>query len=215
MWLISDGAGRLFIISVASGTSSHLSGTVLAYYEITEAVLKSDDNTLTNILKPLRIYDAFILQHSDGRMTVQVVVATKLTISRSTSNVSSSKTVRSSHQPQTRFQLTALHLDVPSMAPDDPLSTPLSPTLYWSVFGDDLPLTLNRLEEGAYAAFASSLYHPHINPELINKPRDPLPEEIAPIPRAGENFDAHPLKPPLYSWTQMGDSITVAFEGWG
>ena len=40
----------------------------------------------------------------------------------------------------------------------------------------------------------------------------PTPDEIVPIPRAGENLDAEPLpKPPPYSWTQTSDSITVAF----
>ena len=40
----------------------------------------------------------------------------------------------------------------------------------------------------------------------------PTPEEIAPIPRTGENLDAEPLpKPPPYSWTQTSDSVTVAF----
>ena len=40
----------------------------------------------------------------------------------------------------------------------------------------------------------------------------PTPDEIAPIPRAGENLDAEPLpKPPPYSWTQTSDSVTVAF----
>ena len=41
----------------------------------------------------------------------------------------------------------------------------------------------------------------------------PTPDEIAPIPRAGENLDAEPLPkpPPPYSWTQTSDSVTVAF----
>ncbi|KAF8319109.1 hypothetical protein DL93DRAFT_2075447 [Clavulina sp. PMI_390] len=73
-----------------------------------------------------------------------------------------------------------------------------------------------RLEgEGKYAVFASSQFHPSLTPRPSNAPRDPLPEEIAPIPRAGENLDgpsaAPPIKVPLYSWSQVGDSITVAF----
>ena len=40
----------------------------------------------------------------------------------------------------------------------------------------------------------------------------PTPDEIAPIPRAGEDLDAGLLpKPPPYSWTQTSDSVTVAF----
>jgi hypothetical protein len=45
-------------------------------------------------------------------------------------------------------------------------------------------------------------------------PYEPSPDEIAPIPRAGENIDvfqADPAKPQPYSWTQTSDSVTVAF----
>ncbi|KAJ3747285.1 hypothetical protein DFH05DRAFT_1479291 [Lentinula detonsa] len=43
---------------------------------------------------------------------------------------------------------------------------------------------------------------------------EPSLDEIAPIPRAGENLDAmqvNPARPPPYSWTQTSDSVTVAF----
>lgn len=51
---------------------------------------------------------------------------------------------------------------------------------------------------------------------------EPTPDEIAPIPRAGENLDNLPLpltaqvqtdssRPPQYSWTQTTDSVTIAF----
>jgi len=44
------------------------------------------------------------------------------------------------------------------------------------------------------------------------QPYAPAPDEMAPIPRAGENLDVEPLsKPPPYSWTQTSDSVTVAF----
>jgi len=39
----------------------------------------------------------------------------------------------------------------------------------------------------------------------------PSADEIAPIPRAGENLADIPMKPPPYSWTQTSDSVTVAF----
>lgn len=39
----------------------------------------------------------------------------------------------------------------------------------------------------------------------------PSADEIAPIPRAGENLPDAPAKPPPYSWTQTTDSVTVAF----
>ena len=47
--------------------------------------------------------------------------------------------------------------------------------------------------------------------EPITQPHSPDPDEIVPIPRAGENLDTEPLpKPPPYSWTQTSDSVTVA-----
>ena len=48
--------------------------------------------------------------------------------------------------------------------------------------------------------------------KATSQPYTPTPDEIAPIPRAGENLDGEPLpKPPPYSWTQSSDSVTVAF----
>ncbi|KAF9783227.1 hypothetical protein BJ322DRAFT_142228 [Thelephora terrestris] len=54
---------------------------------------------------------------------------------------------------------------------------------------------------------------PYTEPENSTaKPHTPAPDEIAPIPRAGENLDAEMVpKPPPYSWTQTSDSVTVAF----
>ncbi|KAL1741419.1 hypothetical protein HDZ31DRAFT_45492 [Schizophyllum fasciatum] len=42
----------------------------------------------------------------------------------------------------------------------------------------------------------------------------PKPDEIAPIPRAGENLDAKPAdapRPPPYSWYQTPDALTIVF----
>ena len=39
---------------------------------------------------------------------------------------------------------------------------------------------------------------------------EPGPDEIAPIPRAGEVLETDAPKPPPYSWTQTSDSVTVA-----
>lgn len=55
---------------------------------------------------------------------------------------------------------------------------------------------------------------PYTEPdETIAQPYTPTPDEIAPIPRAGEDLDAENVipKPPPYSWTQTSDSVTVAF----
>ena len=62
----------------------------------------------------------------------------------------------------------------------------------------------------SFHIFGGSLYTEPEKP--ISRPYAPTPDEIAPIPRAGENLDAETVsKPPPYSWTQTSDSVTVAF----
>ena len=71
----------------------------------------------------------------------------------------------------------------------------------YSTFHDSLP---------SFHVFGGSLFTEPEKPTA--QPYTPTPEEIAPIPRAGENLDAESLpKPPPYSWTQTSDSVTVAF----
>ena len=86
--------------------------------------------------------------------------------------------------------------------------------------------TLNSLwhrtgrEVPAYSTFHDSPPSFHVfggspfteSEEPTAQPYTPTSDEIAPIPRAGENLDAESLpKPPPYSWTQTSDSVTVAF----
>ena len=75
-------------------------------------------------------------------------------------------------------------------------------------------------EVPVYPAYHNSLRSFHTfggslstEPELpIAQPYTPTSNEIIPIPRVGENLDAETVPdPPLYSWTQTSDSITVAF----
>ena len=109
------------------------------------------------------------------------------------------------------------------------------PPVEFDLWGVEIPLTLVENEEvqtlnclwhrtgrevPVYSTFHDSPPSFHIfggslftEPEKSTaQPYTPTPDEIAPIPRAGENLDAEPLpKPPPYSWTQTSDSVTVAF----
>ncbi|KAF9646037.1 hypothetical protein BDM02DRAFT_3189162 [Thelephora ganbajun] len=71
----------------------------------------------------------------------------------------------------------------------------------YSIFHDSPP---------SFHIFGGSLY---TEPEKSTiQPYTPAPDDIAPIPRAGENLDAETIpKPPPYSWTQTSDSVTMAF----
>jgi hypothetical protein len=111
----------------------------------------------------------------------------------------------------------------------------LRPPIEFDLWGVEVPLTLVGADEvqtlnclwhrtgrevPVYSTFHDSPPSFHIfggslytEPEkAAAQPYTPTPDEIAPIPRAGENLDAEPLpKPPPYSWTQTSDSVTVAF----
>ena len=210
LWVLSDGAGRLFIVQVTAGEGNSLHGTLVAHYEITSLVLRppTSASSSSGSLIPTRIYDAFLVPAQDGKQVVQIIVATKNLFFQEGSSLS--ETTKRTANTGLRFQLSALHLDLTGPLPDDLFLSPIPPIFRWSVFGDDLPLALPRFKE-AYAAFASSQYDQNLVPKQKSTPRDPLPEDLAPIPRAGEDLDATPMKAPLYSWTQVGDSLTVAF----
>ena len=64
----------------------------------------------------------------------------------------------------------------------------------------------------SFHIFGGSMYMESEKPTVNVQPYNPTPDEIAPIPRAGEDLNAGPLpEPPPYSWTQTSDSVTVAF----
>jgi hypothetical protein len=209
LWILSDGAGRLFAIRVTADEGNLLHGTLVAYYKITDPASRPSTSNSSGTLIPTRIYDAFLVPTQDGKQVVQIVVATKNSSMTQEGSLLSEKTKHTANT-RLRFQLSALHLDLSAPLPEDPMLSTVPLVFCWSVFGDDLPLTLPRFE-GEYVAFASSQYGRDLVPKPKSTPRDPLPEEIAPIPRAGENLDASPMRAPLYSWTQVGDSLTVAF----
>ena len=81
----------------------------------------------------------------------------------------------------------------------------------WHRTGREVPIySTFHTSPPSFHVFGGSLFTESEKPTA--EPYTPTPDEVVPIPRAGENLDAEPLpKPPPYSWTQTSDSVTVAF----
>ncbi|KAI0648066.1 hypothetical protein C8Q79DRAFT_906257 [Trametes meyenii] len=87
--------------------------------------------------------------------------------------------------------------------------------IIWHRRGDDVPVyTAYDTSRQAFLLAGSSSYLPiDVRPTPTY---EPSPDEIAPIPRKGENLDGGATsgpdvpKPPPYSWTQTSDSVTIA-----
>jgi hypothetical protein len=93
-----------------------------------------------------------------------------------------------------------------------PMQSSGAPTdlnIIWSRRGNSVPLyTSYDPTRQAVLIFGGSVYE---NLEVPPLPTyEPTGDEIAPIPRAGEDLE-NPAIPPPYSWTQTEDSVTVAF----
>ena len=159
-------------------------------------------------LIPLRIYDAFLLSSQDRKQVAQIITATKISLAHE--SLPSVEATKRAANARLRFQLSAFHLDLNAPLPDDPLSSPVPLVFRWSVFGDDLPIALPRFE-GSYVAFASSRFRQDLSLKPIPAPRDPLPEEIAPIPRARRALGHIASESPALLMAQVRDSITMAF----
>ena len=118
-------------------------------------------------------------------------------------------------QPQkSKYDVWAVTVDLEQMGQDQPLALDVA----WHRRGDDVPLQVFYVEsKGAFMLVGNTEYRSIVAPTVPSY--EPSADEIAPIPRAGENFDnangesttQGPSKPPPYSWTQTEDSVTVAF----
>ena len=115
--------------------------------------------------------------------------------------------------PVVKFDIWAVTIDLEAMPQDQTL--PLD--IVWHRRGSDVPLYIAYDDpRKAFLLLGSNPYRA-INVQAPST-YNPSPDEIAPIPRAGENLDSvttadptTPAKPPPYSWTQTSDEVTVAF----
>lgn len=111
------------------------------------------------------------------------------------------------HRPPVEFDLWGV--EVPLASADNHEVQTLN--YLWKRTGEEVPAYVTyRDSPPSFHVFGGSLYAGPEKP--IVHPYNPAPDEIAPIPRAGEDLDAEAIpKPPPYSWTQTSDSVTVAF----
>jgi hypothetical protein len=103
-----------------------------------------------------------------------------------------------------------LHPTTINPSPDEVLSL----DIVWQRRGSDAPVGVlfSALSE-AYILLGGSPYA-CVGDQTSEHAYEPTADEIAPIPRAGEDFSSNlgPHKtPPPFSWTQTADSLTVAF----
>ncbi|RPD62409.1 hypothetical protein L226DRAFT_504266 [Lentinus tigrinus ALCF2SS1-7] len=197
---VSDGYGTLYALRLCDSGPAEL----LTTYELSiPDAYGSSQSTV-----PFRLHHAVVPEAN-----LAVVVLSSKHYPKDAPQPASTKT----KPPPVKFDIWGAHIPLPiAICPDAP-AQPLN--IVWHRRGDDVP---------TYAAFSpkyksfffvgSSAYLPiAVSPT----PRyDPSPDELAPIPRAGENLDGAASngegvttvvpKPPPYSWTQTSDSVTLA-----
>ena len=194
---------------------SHASGTLLSVF----GVPHEDIDALT---APMRLHAAHVTSQSDGEseLTIRALISHKVVKEQEpfpTPELEPKPKTRPQHRIQ--FRLSAISMQIPlnEMSHGTELK---HVSVLWSAIGDDLPVYVRYssvLE--SYLLLAESAYIT-TSPTgsavaSIPPPRDPLSEEIAPIPRAHENLESRetlvPHSIPPYTWTQNDDSVTIAF----
>ncbi|KIY45613.1 hypothetical protein FISHEDRAFT_76459 [Fistulina hepatica ATCC 64428] len=96
--------------------------------------------------------------------------------------------------------------------PISPLGASSSSSLdiLWRVHGDGVPVYAVYDKRSSFYLLAGSGEYRGYQDSTPEPDYQPSPDEIAPIPRAGENLDVVAMPPPPYSWTQTSDSVTIA-----
>jgi hypothetical protein len=96
-----------------------------------------------------------------------------------------------------------------------PLTSVQSMDIMWRRQGEDIPMFVGYdAPRGAHLLVGSSVYEDLSDSQKVT-PYVPAPEEMAPIPRPGENLvdsqSGSEFRPPPYSWTQTSETVSVAF----
>ncbi|CAA7261514.1 unnamed protein product [Cyclocybe aegerita] len=120
----------------------------------------------------------------------------------------------SENNQNVQFDIWAVKIDLLSLRPG---SETRQLEVLWHRRGQDVPIYATFVEEIRTYLIVSGSSYPDEN-ATKTKPHELTPDEIAPIPRYGENLDSKPNtltdtppRPLPYSWTQTSDSVTVAF----
>ncbi|OCH91845.1 hypothetical protein OBBRIDRAFT_491288 [Obba rivulosa] len=196
---VSDGYSTLYALSIPAAGAAGLLGT----FEL--SIPSAYSSSVTTV--PFRLHQA--VQTNPDR--VVVILSSKHYPANSDHQEEPTQT-RGKHVPPV-FDIWAVQFPLPLPPPHD---QPQPMDILWHRRGEDVPMyTAYDGERKAFLLVGSSHYRPI---EVAPAPTyEPSADEIAPIPRAGENLDSgntsiatQPPKPPPYSWTQTSDSITMA-----
>ncbi|KAH9854666.1 hypothetical protein C2E23DRAFT_867262 [Lenzites betulinus] len=193
--LVSDGYGTLYALRLSDSGPAEL----LASYEL--AIPDTYESAQSSV--PFRLHQAV---SPDGHRIIAVLSSKHYP--KDTPEPSS----KSHKASPVKFDIWGVQLALP-IAPSADVQL-LS--IVWHRRGDDVPLyTSYDASQQAFLFVGSASYLP-----LAVAPTptyEPSSDELAPIPRAGENLDGPPTpalpdipKPPPYSWTQTSDTVTLA-----
>ncbi|KAI0822263.1 hypothetical protein BC628DRAFT_1327771 [Trametes gibbosa] len=193
--LVSDGYGTLYAFRVGTSGPAEL----LAAYEL--SIPTEYESVQSSV--PFRLHQAV----DPGPQTILAVLSSK-----HYPKITPEPPSKLRKAPPVNFDIWGVQIALPiaSSADVQPLS------IAWHRRGADVPLyTAYDASRKSFLLVGSAPYLP-----LARAPApvyDPSPDELAPIPRAGENLDgtsspAPPdvQKPPPYSWTQTSDTVTLA-----
>ncbi|OSX59845.1 hypothetical protein POSPLADRAFT_1172109 [Postia placenta MAD-698-R-SB12] len=191
---VSDGHGYLYALQLSDGGPALLQGV----YELKiPPAYGSSEGTV-----PFRVHQAVIVDPQ----TALVILSAKHYTGGTVSAESNGSTEKHSRHT-VEFDIWAARFPLPLPPAQE---RPLALDVLWHRRGADVPAyTAYDATRQLFKLVGSSAYH-SINASPAPS-YEPSADELAPIPRAGENVDSsQPPKPPPYSWTQTSDSVTVA-----
>lgn len=186
---VADGQGALYILGLpAEGVA-----TILGCFE-----LSADTQTFHPAPTPFRI-------HSVAKISDSAAIA--LLSSRFYGDPEAAR-AQSIASHESEFDVWAAKFSLPFPIQNGDLA-PID--ILWRRRGQDVPIfTEYDNSRKCYLLAGSSVYRELSQPTPPSY--EPSPDEMAPIPRQDEKLDVEtPPRPPLYSWTQTSDSVTVAF----
>ncbi|CCM03536.1 uncharacterized protein FIBRA_05670 [Fibroporia radiculosa] len=191
---VADGHGLLYALRIVSSAPAEISGTfklsIPAIYGSSQAVV------------PFRIHQAALPTPQKA-----ILILSSKYYPQDTNADQLNGSSRGHMKAAAEFDIWAVQFDLPLPSSSN---TPLALDILWHRRGQDVPVytTFDAVRE-SFMLVGGSSYRPI---GVVAAPLyEPSPDEIAPIPRAGENLDAaQSQKPPPYSWTQTTDSVTVA-----
>ncbi|KAF8635896.1 hypothetical protein AX15_000075 [Amanita polypyramis BW_CC] len=183
--LLADGSGLLYVLVLKPDNTTDIAGVFTAPPDPIES--------------PFRL-------HSLRRESPDVAL---VIVSSRYYDLNLASTQRSVGPGDVQFDVYAARIDLSTLHPDK--ITPLQ--VIWRRRGKEVPVYTGYVPTlDAFLLIGGSVYREADAPMAASY--EPSPAEYAPIPRANENLDSEKQDPPRprpYAWSQMSDSVTVAF----